>query len=168
MKGKVSKVSSRDFHSVQLWSFQLEGSERWYRTGKIEPDFEEGQWIEFEETNGLVVPGSVVVVVEESAEVVSETAAATSVTGTTDVSATAPLEQAERRVYRGGTAMSLDVGDRIRYQAARADATRIVVAALHCDHLPHSASTAKGKRLDLLVGYVQEITKELLRQEEEA
>jgi len=62
-------------------------------------------------------------------------------------------------------APSVDVGSRIQYQAARADATRLVVAALHTDHLPHAANVAKNKRLDLLLGYVEEVTGQLLEME---
>lgn len=54
-----------------------------------------------------------------------------------------------------------------KFQAARRDAARIVVAALHTNHLPHSDNTAKGKRLDLLTGYVEKVTQELLRQEDD-
>jgi len=62
------------------------------------------------------------------------------------------------------------VGARIRYQAARADATRVVVAALHTEALPWTAvqQKNKSKKLDLLTGYIKQVTETLLEQEEEA
>jgi hypothetical protein len=54
----------------------------------------------------------------------------------------------------------------MRYQAARADACRLVIAALHTDHLPHAANVTKAKRLPLLEGYVEQVTKTFLEQEE--
>jgi len=144
--GQVSSVMSRDFQKYKLWSFQLEGSQRYYRTGKHEPGVKEGQWVTFTEKNGQVDPTSV------------RDAPAGAVAQSETVPATSASAKPE----------PVDVGHRIRVQAARADAARIVCAALANDHLPHPANAAKGKRLDLLLGYVEEVTKELLRQEEAA
>ena len=141
--GKVKAISSRTFQNIILWSFKLENSDRFYRLGKVEPTFGEGDSITFEEKNGVVSADSVAQI-EASAE--------------------------EATVLRPAPAVSAkpDVGERIRYQAARADATRIVCTALHNDHLPHASNIAKGKRLDLLLGYVNEVTKTLLEQEDAA
>ena len=141
MKGKVILKSGKEFHGVKLWSFQVEGSRRFYRCGRVEPPFEEGQWIEFEHDAA------------GNADMASIVVAGAQPTGeeSTTVKQSTPVG---------------DVGARLRYQAARRDATRIVVAALHTDHLPHAANVAKAKRLQLLEGYVEQVTKSLLEQEE--
>ena len=144
--GQVRAVTDRDFQSVKLWSFQLEGSDRFYRTQKVRPDVEVGDWITFREKNGIVMTDSI----EKT-------------TGTSAV-----VTAVETSVTEPATSASSDVGRRIRFQTARADATRLVVAALEHDQLPHPTNVAKGKRLDLLLGYIDEVTKALLAQEEAA
>lgn len=144
--GQVKAVTSRDFQSVKLWSFQLEGSDRFFRTQKVQPDVTEGEWITFREKNGIVMTDSI-----------EKTDATSAVETVVETSVTEPV-----------TSVPTDVGKRIRYQTARADATRLVVAALEHDQLPHPTNVAKGKRLDLLLGYIEEITKSLLAQEEAA
>ena len=144
--GQVRAVTDRDFQSVKLWSFQLEGSDRFYRTQKVRPDVEVGDWITFREKNGIVMTDSI----EKT-------------TGTSAV-----VTAVETSVTEPATSAPSDVGRRIRFQTARADATRLVVAALEHDQLPHPTNVAKGKRLDLLLGYIDEVTKALLAQEEAA
>jgi len=144
--GQVRAVTDRDFQSVKLWSFQLEGSDRFYRTQKVRPDVEVGDWITFREKNGIVMTDSI----EKT-------------TGTSAV-----VTAVETSVTEPATSVPSDVGRRIRFQTARADATRLVVAALEHDQLPHPTNVAKGKRLDLLLGYIDEVTKALLAQEEAA
>ena len=149
--GQVKAINSRDFRSdIKLWSFQLEDNDRWFRMGKKEPTFEEGEWISFQERNSQVEWGTIT----QPAEPVSKSAV---------------VEHSKDSNLETACAVSslADVGQRIRYQAARRDASRIVVAALHCDHLPHASNIAKAKRLDLLTGYVEQITAKLLQQEED-
>jgi len=140
--GTVRAVTNRDFNDVKLWSFQMEGSDRYFRTGKNEPSFQEGDTITFEEKNGIVITDSIAIGGEP--------------TETVETTMTEVVKQTDQPSV---------VGKRIQYQAARADACNIIVAALAADHLPHSANTAKGKRLDLLLGYVDEVTKTLIAQE---
>lgn len=142
--GQVAVVSSKDFHGVKLWSFQLNESQRWFRMGKREPDIKEGEWVTFQEKNSSVEWSSLQGAKKEE--------------GTPVVAQDGVVEQSE-------TVPATNVSERIQYQAARADACRIVVAALHTEHLPHAANIAKGKRLDLLLGYVDQVTKTLLEQE---
>jgi hypothetical protein len=142
MKGRVILKSGKDFHGVMLWSFQVEGSRRFWRCGRVEPAIEEGQCIEFQHDEA----GNV----DTESIVLAETAPSTSET-------TRPTS---------GTGGAVDVGTRMRYQAARADACRLVIAALHTDHLPHAANVTKAKRLPLLEGYVEQVTKTFLEQEE--
>lgn len=147
--GKVVQLSDTQWRDdIYLYSFKIEQSERWFRLGRNKPTFKEGEWIRFNERNTQVDVQSVEVGVKE----------------------TQPSDSAKVSTTREGsspTPTAQNVGQRLQYQAARADATRIVCAALQCDHLPHAANTAKGKRLDLLMGYVKEVTHELLAQENE-
>jgi hypothetical protein len=141
--GTVKTISDRDYQGTKLWSFQIEESGRWFRMGKKEPPFRVGDTVCFNERNSQV---------EWSTIGVGLSAAASPVTEPTPSSAP-------------------DVGARIRYQAARADATRLIVAAMTVkdaagkDALPWASNIAKGKRLDLLLGYVQQVTNTLLEQE---
>lgn len=146
--GQVKNITSRDFQSVKLWSFQLEDSDRYFRTGKVEPPMQVGDIIRFEEKNGIVDP--------------------TSIVSSTEEKPTAVYQQEEKQAPMENPLRAVDVGRRMQYQAARSDATKIVIAALQTDHLPHAVNVAKGKRLDLLLGYVEEVTKALLAQEEAA
>lgn len=51
-QGVVEVIESRDFDGkrgpVTLWSFQIAGSRRWFRLGRVEPEFQEGDNIGFE------------------------------------------------------------------------------------------------------------------------
>lgn len=51
-QGVVEVIESREFDGkrgpVTLWSFQIEGSRRWFRLGRVEPEFQEGDNIGFE------------------------------------------------------------------------------------------------------------------------
>jgi hypothetical protein len=170
-EGQVKAVTSRDFQSIKLWSFQLEGSDRYYRTGKTKPDIGEGQWVKFEERNGVVQLESLEVVdapTGAAAPPATEPATSASEKSTTPRSDAPQSTAPSASVSEAPAPPAGAVGERIRYQAARRDASNIVIAALHCDHLPHASNVAKGKRLDLLLQYVAEVTQTLLEQEDAA
>lgn len=136
--GVVASLHERDWNGTMLYSFRLDGVDRYWRLGQVKPDFNKGDTIKFSEKNSNVDPQSVVV---------------------TDVRGI--LEEAKP------VSGTQNVGVRMQYQAARADACRLVVAALHTDHLPHAANVAKGKRLDLLLGYIKQVTEQMLAEEED-
>jgi hypothetical protein len=150
-EGKLSKKRDKDWHSVKLYAFQLEGVDRWFSTGKVEIIEEVDHLIAFEERNGKVDPASVVEISKQSDVVQQPTVQSVS------VSEPAPT----------GTpaAYSDVVGQRIQWQNARADACRVVVAALEQDALPWNKNLAKGKRLDHLLGYINELTKQFIQEE---
>ena len=145
IEGVVSGIFNKDFHDVKLWSFKIEGSDRFYNMGQKQPTFEEGQCVKFTERNNRVDWNSIETISKDALK-----------------STTAPSENS---TTAAGTINTSDVGDRIRYQAARHDATLLVTAALKTDHLPHASNVAKGKRLDLLLGYIKQVTQQLLEQE---
>ena len=146
---QVNEVKFKPEEGIILWSFHLEGSGRFFRCGRTNPELEEGEWIEFEEKEGNVDVKSITRV-EKPAGVGAKAA---------------PSEPASTSTSKQSSTAG-DVASRLRYQAARSDATKVVVAALAADHLPHAANIAKAKRLDLLMGYVEQVTQELLKQEE--
>ncbi len=157
--GQVTKTNTTPWNdSITLHSFKIDQSERWFRLGKNEFTFKEGDWIRFNERNTTVDPTSVEVGVQAEA---SDYATPSMTKENSPPTPTA--ETVENESPRNVS----NVSSRIQYQAARADAARIVAAALHADHLPHPANTAKGKRLDLLMAYVKEVTHEFLKQESE-
>ena len=145
-EGKVSGVFERKFNQTKIYSFQIEGSARYYRLGENKPTFEPGAFIKFDDTQGVVPIDTVEQI--ESPKAIPEPSGDTQTIASTE---------------HGGAAS--DVGKRMQYQAARKDATALVVAALHCDHLPHPANTKKGERFGLLLGYVEQVTKQLLEKE---
>ena len=147
--GTIKTISDRDFQGTRLWSFTLEESERFFRTGKEQPNVMIGDSVCFQERNSQVDVDTLMPMTASEPALLATS---------TDNVLPVPEE-----IWKQKT----DVGERIRYQAARADACRIVVAALHTEHLPHAANIAKGKRLDLLLGYVDQVTETLLKQEED-
>src|SRR5688572_11866989 len=46
--GIVAGISSFPFNDTKLWSFQLKNVRTYFRTGQKAPDFEMGQFVEFE------------------------------------------------------------------------------------------------------------------------
>jgi len=48
----------------------------------------------------------------------------------------------------------------------RRDATRIVVAAMQTGNLPWASNTPKNQKLDLLRGYINELSKQFKEDEE--
>ena len=154
--GKISKKFHRDFQGTKLYSFQLEGEDRWFRTGKEELPHAEGTTVTFTEKNSQVMMDSV-----------AEGGTAPSVEQTTST------ESTERSATTSPSPTSVTaptVGQRMAWEAARRDATRIVATALEVEGkglevLPWAKNTAKGKKLDLLVDYVNRIAKQLMEEQ---
>ena len=53
-------------------------------------------------------------------------------------------------------------------QEARRDATRVIVAAMQTGNLPWAANTPKNQKLDLLRGYINQLTEQFIEEENEA
>jgi len=170
--GTVEAISDKDWNNIKLWSFRIEGEDRWFRTAKIKLPAEVGDKIKFEERNNQVIADSVSVI-SSPADGAKETASTksaldTSSTGQTG-NASAPHSPNVANTSPDPTANShsvkTEVGARIQWQAARADACNVIVAALHMDALPWASNVAKGKKLDLLRGYIKEMTEQFLEDE---
>lgn len=156
--GQIAKKFHRDFQGTKLYSFQLEETDRWFRTGKEEIQFEKGQMVTFSEKNSQVLMDTIV-------EATGSTPSA-STTEVTEPAAPAPTES------NTTSHTSPTVGQRMAWEAARRDATRIISTALEVEGkglevLPWAKNTAKAKRLDLLVGYVNRVAKQLMEEQDD-
>lgn len=154
--GKVTELFERDFQGTKLHSFKIEGVDRWFRTGKEKLPFGQGTFISFTERNSQVDLSTV----QES-----DTPPSASSTEETEAAAS----KSNPAAATGSSAPT--VGQKMAWEAARRDATRIVATALEVegkglDVLPWAKNVAKGKRLDLLVSYVNQVAKQLLEQQE--
>jgi hypothetical protein len=153
-EGVVDTISDKSWNKVVLWSFKLEGESRWYRTAKTEPatadgvTLEKGMKVKFEEHNLQVVLSSVQKLDEQ---VDAPPPSLPDVHTVTETVSTPPVR---------------DIGKRIQWQAARRDACNVIVAALAADALPWNVNLAKGKRLDMLRGYIGELTTQFLEEED--
>ena len=149
--GKVAKKFARDFQGTKLYSFQLDGVDRWFRTGKEELPHAEGTTVTFSEKNSQVLMDTV-------AEGSSQDASA----GSTEETAPA--------ASNGSSAPT--VGQRMAWEAARRDAARIVTACIEVEGkgleiLPWNKNVAKAKRLDLIVSYIHRVAKQLMEEPED-
>ncbi len=155
-KGVVSKLYEKEWtdrdsgDEIILHSFQIEGEKRYFRTGTRVPQFAEGDAISFvaDGKSGNVDLKSVKQV--EAGTVVAPQAAP---------SKAAPSGATSRDAYWANkeTYDKEILRPTIAYSAAQKDATALVSAALQADALSFG-STAKGKRLDMLVDFVEQTT----------
>ena len=153
-EGVITEKSGKPWNKIKLFSFKIEGEDRWFRTGRqeIAPDI--GCRISFEERNQHVIMTSLTSVVLPLRPL-----------STSDTPADQDVRPIITEVQSDSQASAASVGDRIRWQAARRDACNVIVAALHCDALPWNINVAKGKKLDLLVGYIHELTSQFVKGE---
>lgn len=131
---------------ITLYSFQLEGDTRFFRAGTKAIPADDGNSIRFtaEEKNGnFNVDVSSITKVESVATVVKSVAPSSSGKDTY----WADKDAHQKKV----------VEPRINFSASQRDAVALVTAALEFDCLSFG-STAKGKKLDMLLDYVDQVT----------
>lgn len=159
LKGVVSMVSEKEFEDretgedILLYSFQIEGDKRYFRTGQNEPEFEEGDGVKFTfntQGNKVDFKSIEVIDVEEAARAPKPTRTKSSAGRSTRTAGGNSREdywanKAKREVEV--------IEPRITYAASAHDATAVVVAALQSDALSFG-STAKGKKLDMICDFV--------------
>lgn len=146
--GKITEKTFKDWKDIQLYSFKIEGVDRWFRTGRQPIEQDVGATITFDERNTQVILDSVKV----------------GPVGTPTVSETVPSVSGDS-TQTSGTGNPQTVADRIRWQAARRDACNVMCAALKSDAMPWASNVAKSKKLDLLRGYINELTKQFIEEE---
>jgi hypothetical protein len=158
-KGVVSTLYEKDWtdrdtgKEIVLHSFQIEGERRYFRTGTNKPSFNEGEAISFvaDGKSGNVDLKSV-----KTVEVETVQAPKASVASGTAASGKSAQSAGSRDSYWANK----ETYDRdvlrptIAYSAAQKNATALVCAALASEALSFG-STAKGKRLDMMVDFVE-------------
>ena len=154
-KGKVSKVNERDWGSKKIYSWQLEGTNMWFRCD-TDPVLVVGKCYSFEGDSPNKIDRVSIQMVEES-EVKAEAKAQTS--RSNDVPPTTSPDY-----WRWKQMQDLDRQAYFDWRDARADATRIVCAALDNDVL--ALGSSKGKKLDILIGQIKDTTRMLIEKEE--
>jgi hypothetical protein len=162
--GTVSKFSGIPFAGKQgpitLYSFQVEGDKRFFRCGTKVPAISVGQPIRFkaEEKNGnFSVDPTTIVPVDES--VVTR-----SFPPTVRAAAAYSNGNAKDTYWADKDAHSKKVIEpRINFSASQRDAVALVTAALEFDCLSFG-TVAKGKKLDMLLEFVDQVTDRFVAQ----
>lgn len=187
--GEVTMIESRDFPnkrgsgSVTLWSFQIDTSRRFFRMGKKEPDFNEGDFISFENDDKGNVDYDSIRIGEEAgggggrrsrgqSQSRGGSPSAGRSSGRRQAGAGASrqpssaggagqtrdgywAEKEKRDLERDERYQSVDI-PRMSFSAAQERAVHLVSAALAHDCL--ALGSSKGKRLDILLEQVDEVT----------
>jgi len=159
--GQVAEVSSFNWKgpngAVDLWSFQLDGDSRYFRTGSDKPSISTGDNIRFTfEQKGR----------NQNVDLSSiEQVAATEVAAAPPPpAATQARGNARDKYWEDKDAYDKQVtGPRINFSASQRDAISLVTAALEQDCLSFG-NAAKGKKLDMLLEFVDQITDRFVEQ----
>lgn len=161
-KGVVSATFEKEWEdrdkgqTIVLHSFQIEGEKRYFRTGTKRPGFSEGTPIRFTadaKTNN--VDFNSIETIDES-EV--ERAPKPPTSSGRARSSARPTGNSRNDYWENKATRDIEVTEpRISYSAAQKNATELVCASLANDALSFG-NAAKGKRLDLMVDYVEQLT----------
>ena len=162
-KGVVSATYEKDWtdrdtgDDIVLRSFQIEGESKYFRTGTTNiAEVKEGNYISFtaDARSGNVDPKSVEVLEDTPpARAPKPRASKSSGTRASTGSGTSRNDYWEEKAKR-----DVEITEpRISYSAAQKNATELVTAALTHDLLSFG-NAAKGKRLDMLVDFVEQTT----------
>ena len=156
-KGVVKEVFEREWtdrdsgEDITLYSYQIETEKRYFRTGTKKPTFKAGEAISFvADAKGNVKLANVTSIEAD------------------DVTPPKPEGRTSPTRATGGGSRDSYWSDkakrdesitepRISYSAAQKNATALVVAALHNEALSFGQA-AKGKKLDMLVDFVEQTT----------
>lgn len=149
--GKVTKTQSRDWGTKTLYSWQFEGANLWFRA-EFDPELVSG---EFYAAEGET-PNKIVTVQQVPAEDVQQAAQAQSTSSTVVPPTSSP------DYWRWKQMHDLEREAAFTWRDARADATRLVCAALDNDVL--ALGSSKGKKLDILMGMVSQVTQQLVEE----
>lgn len=164
-KGVVSKTFEKDWtdrdtgDNIVLRSFQIEGEKQYFRTGTTDlRDVREGNYISFtaDARSGNVDFKSVEIVEGEAPARAPKPSAGGAAKSGRATGAASRNDYWEDKAKR-----DVEITEpRISYSAAQKNATALVTAALNHDLLSFG-NAAKGKRLDMLVDFVEETTLQL-------
>lgn len=169
--GTVTNIDSKEFDGrngpVLLYSFQIDSSRRWFRLGRKQPTFQQGDVISFEnddkgnvDYNSLVTGGAPAAPPRQGGapraanrQGGGRPAPASGGGGQTRDGYWA--EKEARDLQKDKRYQEVDV-PRMSFSASQERAVALVSAALANDAL--SLGQKKGERLDLLLEYVDQVT----------
>ena len=159
--GTVTKVSDVDFKGTKLWSFQIDTTDQWFRTGVKEPGVAVGAHIRFAHTGEPTDKVDPTAIEEISADEKGQAPA--------PVKVSAPVRGRNLRenYWQDKAEFERTMQPVWDWGRARSDAGRVVAAALTSGAIEFPKSKAVAKRLDMLVDFVHEVTQQLLEKEQE-
>ena len=165
-KGVVNATYEKDWtdrdtgDKIVLRSFQIDGEKKYFRTGTTDlKDVREGNYISFtaDERSGNVDFKSVEKVEGEAPVRAPKPAASTSRTQSSGSG------NSRDTYWSDKAARDEEITEpRISYSAAQKNATHLVCVAMEQDLLSFG-NAAKGKRLDMLVDFVEQTTLQLAK-----
>jgi len=148
--GKVSKTNERDWGTKKIYSWQFGGSPLWFRAEE-DPKVEEGDCLSISGDSPNKINK-----VEKISEVALKTAVAKQAAAPGEVPPTSSPDY-----WRWKQMHDMERQEYYDWRDARADATRVVCAALTQPEVLTLGPT-KGKRLDILVGMIRQVTTQLM------
>jgi hypothetical protein len=161
MKGTVATVTERDWkNSIVMYHFTLKGSPQVYNCGTENPKVEEGEHIEFQIQNRKVVTSTITRISEAVAQKEEKPEQSSP-------ASQANTSTSSRMLHPGSPSTPTQVGERIRKQAARADAVRLVTTAMETDLLPYPKSGKNIDKWNKMLDLINETTIDLIQQEDE-
>jgi hypothetical protein len=152
-KGEISKINERDWGSKTIYSWQIKGNNGWFRSEQ-DPCMRVGDCFAFSGESANKIDISTLKEISES-DLKAEAKA--QIQETRDAPPTTSPDY-----WRWKQMHDLDRESYYQWKDARADATRIVCAALDNDVL--SLGQKKGLKLDMLIGMIKETTRQLLEE----
>ena len=162
-EGRVRNLGGKDFNGTTLYSFQLEGNNRWFRTGEKRPNCENGDYVKF--MNDAKANVDVQTLEKTSASTQPAQSGSKQSTGTKSGGGKKGGENwdARQAYWEAKEVRDVEIIEpRVTFQGCRNKAIELVIAGLENDCL--SLGSAKGKRWDLLLAYVDSTTDRLFLQ----
>jgi len=154
--GTVTTVTDRKWGDKTLYSFKVKGSDVWFRTEIAA--VVEGETIRFKGAKPTTIT-EINTCSEDYVVELNDAAPSTVQGASVSASAAAPPTNSPD-YWRWKQMVDLENQDQFLWRDARADATRIICAALDNDVIALGA--AKGKKLDILVAQIAEVTRTLV------
>jgi hypothetical protein len=160
--GKITKVNERDWGSKKIFSWQIAGAPMWFRC-ESDPCVQVGNCFKFSGPSPNKIDIGSLQEISESD--LKEEASEANFAGDPHLSGAAVPPTSSPDYWRWKQIHDLQRQSYFDWRDARADATRIVCAALDNDVL--SLGQKKGLKLDVLIGQIKETTEALLERNED-
>jgi hypothetical protein len=155
--GTIAVLDSKEWNDVMLYSFQLEGTGRWFRTGRKAIGYQEGQSIKFMcNHKGVVDDASVEMVTPE------QVAEAPKVEPRSASNGSFPRGGARDQYWVDKAEKDVTVGKDIAYQASRNAAIAITRVLYEAEAINYGKSKTAGAKQDSILSLVDELTERFL------